>query len=98
MLWQNGGDNWIQRIEKVQKHPFTKISDCSSDASAGGEVCWGGMSPKIYGDVFACRATSSDATAYWIVRLDSARQIGLESTLQDFLIVGGCGFTEWEKR
>jgi hypothetical protein len=33
-----------------------------------------------------------------MARLDSARQTGLEPTLQNFLIEGGCGFTEWKKK
>jgi len=53
---------------------------------------------KLDRDVFANGATTSHAMANWMARLDSARQIGLESTLQDFLILGGCRFTEWEKR
>ena len=34
----------------------------------------------------------------WMAQLDLARQTGLEPTFENFLIVGGCGFTEWKKR
>ncbi len=44
-------------------------------------------------NVFACSSTTSDAMDKWRPQLDSARQIGPESTLTDFLIVVEAWFT-----
>ena len=64
--------------------------------SIGGEVCWGGILKIgkrrfcLWNHNLLCYV-KVDGTA------DSACQIGLELTLQNFL-EGGSGFTEWKKR
>jgi len=56
---------------------FHEISDCSGDASTGGEV-WAEFAKSESRDVFACRATIGDAMAKWRPWLDSARHTGLK--------------------
>ena len=51
-------------------------------------MCGRSFSPLKIGNVFACTGTTSGVTAYWRRYMDSARQIGLKTTLKEVLIVG----------
>jgi len=69
---------------KRSRTTLPQSSDSSWRCIIGGEVCRGRIL-KI-GDAFAYAATTSDATTKWRLRLDSARQNGLEPSLQECLI------------
>jgi len=75
-----------------------KLSNCSLKVHyGGGKRYWWNFQYRNLGGFPSNDARTSNAMAKWMVPLDSAREIGPESTLKDFLIVDYSGCTERRK-
>src|SRR5579859_4204484 len=66
---------------------LTKFLIVVVGCSTGGKECGGNFSPSEIGNVLACSSRTKGAMDKRIRQLDSARRIGLETTLTDFLII-----------
>ena len=60
----------------------------SLEGIGGGELVWGGIFAGGILNVFPCRARTKGPMDKWGLQLDSARRIGLEPILTEFLILG----------
>jgi len=69
------------------RNPFDEVFNCSCGLFYGGKECGGNFSPSEIGNVLACSSRTKGAMDKRIRQLDSARRIGLETTLTDFLII-----------
>ena len=93
-----------QRSQRASMHwkgpeiPFNRILMTVIGVSTCGEVCMSGILKignwKCF--FFACRATTGDAMAKWMLRLDSTCQKGLETPLHEISDCSGDASTGGE--